>query len=325
MARVLVIGGTAFIGRALVARLLERGDEVAIMHRGALPPGTGVREILCDRNDIAAVGQVLRDASFDCVFDNVYDWQRGTTARQVLAAAEAVSGRCRRYVFTSSVAAYGQGLEHDELDALAPPDDPREYARNKAETERALFALNDPEGMGVTTLRPSFVYGPHNPFEREAFFWDRIVRGRPVILPGEGDTPMQWVMARDVARAALAASDSEAARGHAYNLGSYPPLTQAEFVRALARAAGSSVTLVKVPRERILEAGGGLMAPPLYFGAYLDIPPITMRTDRVRAELGVALTPLDDGLRETFAWYERQTRPDPDFAWEDRLLATVTR
>ena len=69
--------------------------------------------------------------------------------------------------------------------------------------------------------------------------------------------------------------------------------------------------------------GGGLLTPPYYFGAYLDVPPITVRADRVRSELGLELTPLEDGLRETFGWYEQQERPRPDFTWEDALLASA--
>jgi len=88
MTRALVIGGTLFIGRALVERLLERGDEVVIMHRGrGTPFGARVGEIRCDRNDTAAVKAALDGTRFDVVYDNVFDWQRGTTAAQVCAAA----------------------------------------------------------------------------------------------------------------------------------------------------------------------------------------------------------------------------------------------
>jgi hypothetical protein len=80
---------------------------------------------------------------------------------------------------------------------------------------------------------------------------------------------------------------------------------------------------VHVSREQIERLGGSLFAPPLYFGAFLDIPPITVRTDRVRSELGLQLTPLETGLRETYHWYRRQQRPEPDFSWEDRLLASA--
>ena len=106
MARALVIGGTLFIGRALVEQLLARGDDVVVMHRGTGTPfGSRVGEIQCDRNDVAAVRTALKNTRFDVVYDNVYDWQRGTTAEQVsAAAAAAASGKLRRYVFTSSIA-----------------------------------------------------------------------------------------------------------------------------------------------------------------------------------------------------------------------------
>jgi nucleoside-diphosphate-sugar epimerase len=321
MPRVLVIGGTLFIGRALVEQLLDRGDDVVIMHRRrGTPFGDRVTEIRCDRNDITAVTASLRNERFDVVYDNVYDWERGTTAQQVSAAAIAAASGLGRYVFTSSVAAYGSGLEHDERDPLTPSTDPVDYNRNKAESERALFALYRENGIPATTLRPAFVYGPRNQFDREAFFWDRILADRPVIIPEDGSSPMQWVHVEDVARAAILATRNDVAIGSAYNLGNYPPVTQVEFVKACGRAAGKEPTLVRVARERIRAAGGQLAAPPLYFGSYLDLPPITIRTERVRSELDLELTSLDDGLRETFRWYEAQARPQPDYSWEDELL-----
>src|SRR5919106_813949 len=235
MARVLVIGGTLFIGRALVDQLLERGDDVVIMHRGKTTPfGKHVGEIRCDRNDVAAVREALVDTTFDVVYDNVYDWERGTTGEQVRAAAEAASYGLRRYVFTSSVAAYGEGGEYDERAPLVPSNYPNPYSAQKADSERALFNLHREQGTPVTTLRPAFIYGPHNPFDREAFFWDRIRAGRPIIVAGDGSRTMQWVHVRDVATAAVLAATKEIAVGHAYNLASYPPVTQNEFVELLA-------------------------------------------------------------------------------------------
>jgi nucleoside-diphosphate-sugar epimerase len=321
MARVLVIGGTLFIGRALVDQLLERGDEVVIMHRGrGTPFGDRVEEISCDRNDVAAVEAALDGTRFDVVYDNVYDWERGTTAEQVVASAKAAAKGLRRYVFTSSVAVYLPGGEYVEDVELVPPDHPNSYGANKANSERALFALGRERGVPVSTLRPAFVHGPHNPMDREAFFWDRLLAGRPIVIPGAGLATMQWVSSKDVASAAILASEMDAAIGHAYNLGNHPAITQIEFVQMLARVAGTEANLVQVPRERIQALGGGVVTPPFYFGVYLDVPPITVRTDRVRSELGLELTPLEDGLRETFRWYEQQERRPRDFRWEDELL-----
>lgn len=317
--RVLVIGGTAFMGRALVERLLARGDDVTILHRGATTPfGDRVAQVRCDRNDVAAIRAALKGQRFEVVFDNVYDFQRGTPGDAVRAAAEATRPG-RRYVFTSSIAVYAHG--GDENAPLVTDDSPNVYGVQKAASERALFDLHREQGAHVTTVRPAFVYGPHNPFDREAFFWDRILSGRPVIVPDDGDREMQWVHADDVARASLAAVDTDDADGRAYNLAG-PPITQVEFVRTLARVAGREVELVHVARESLLAAGGSLTTPPLYFGEYLDLPPLLVDSRRAREELGFEPRPLDDGLRETFDWYRRQARPKPDFSWEDGILAT---
>ena len=324
MARVLVIGGTLFIGRAVVGQLLERGDEVVIMHRSpGTPFGGRVGEIRCDRNDVKAVRAALDGERFDVVFDNVYDWQRGTTAEPVSAAAESAAEGLGRYVFMSTMAVYGHGGEHDEDGPLVGSDYPNPYAAHKADSERALFELHRRDGVPVTTLRPSFVYGPNNPFEREGFFWDRLLAGRPIIIPEDGRNPMQWVHAGDVARAAILAASDDVAVGRAYNVAGYPPITQLEYVRLLAEVAGVEADLVHVPRERIRQAGGELTQPPLYFGTFLDIPPLTVATERLRQELGLELRPLEDGLRETYRWYRQQDRPRPDFSWEDGLLASA--
>ena len=321
MARALVIGGTQLIGRALVQQLLARGDDVVLMHRGSTVPfDNRVKSIRCDRNDVAAVQAALSGERFDVVYDNVYDWQRGTTAEQVLVAARSIANGLSRYVFTSSVAVYPTGGVYSEDAALVPEDHPDVYGAQKANTERALFELHKSEGVPVSTLRPAFIYGPHNPFDREAFFWDRMRDGRPIIVPDDGQATMQWVSANDVARAAILAATNDVAVGQAYNLGNYPPITQLDFVHLLARAAGRDAQTVHVPRARIQELGGSLMAPPNYFGVFLDIPAITVDSARVTEQLGLALTPLEEGMRETYAWYAEQPRVVRDYAWEDALL-----
>jgi len=321
--RSLVIGGNLFIGRALVQRLLARGDEVTILHRGGSNPfGDQVEEIHCDRNDSQRMRSALQGRRFEFVFDNVYDWQRGTPPDPVVTVALDLAGGLKRYVFTSTCAVYLEGENLTEDAPLAPADCPSDYQRNKAETERALFRLHQQHDVHCVTLRPPFIYGPENPFYRESFFWDRILAGRPVIIPGDGTRRMQFVLADDYARASVLASEKEAAVGRAYNIADPEPVTQEQWVQALARAAGRSVRLVRVPRQEIEAAGGKVFEPPYYFGQYLDLPPITQDTSRAREELGFTATPLEEGLRRTFEWYRgRKDRPAPDFSWEDKLLA----
>jgi nucleoside-diphosphate-sugar epimerase len=324
LTRSLVIGGTLFIGRALVRRLLARGEQVTLLHRGRTNPFAGkTEEIHCDRNDVAAVRKALAGRRFDVVYDNVYDWRRGTTAEQVEAAATTVADGLRRYVFVSSVAVYQPGVNLSEDAPLAPPDDPDDYSRNKADTERMLLRLHRERGFPAVTLRPPYVYGPENPFYREAFFWDRLLDERPILVPEDGSRQMQFVLADDVARAAVAASDTEAAAGRAYNVCNDQAITQTELVRALAKVAGRQARLVHVPRRLLLDMGGGLFAPPYYFAQYFDMPPITQSNARARSDLGFEPTSFDEGLSQAFEWYQRQQRPAADYTWEDRVLAAI--
>lgn len=315
-----------FIGRALVAELLKAGHEVTVLHRKPKHDlGKRVQNLVADRNDTDSVRQALQFSSFQVVFDNAYDWERGTTANHVEGTVQAVmaaSGdRLTRYVFMSSVAAYGDGLNHHDGDPLAPDDHADAYVRNKAMSERMLFRLHQKTRFPVVTLRPPFIYGPENPFYREAFFWDRLRDNRPLILPGDGHRLMQFVYIKDLVSACLRAMDEPDAVGEAFNVANEKPITQAEFVQAVAAAAGKKANIVRVPRDRIAEAGGDPMGQPAYFGVYLDVPPITEVVVKAKRILGFQPTPFEAGLKETYRWHLRNAKkPKIDYSFEDRLI-----
>lgn len=325
----LVIGGTGYIGRALVAALLKEEHSVTVLHRRARHDlGRRVANIAADRNDAPALKAALAGKKFDVVFDNVYDWERGTTAGHVESCVQAAGDKLSRYIFMSSVAAYGDGLNHHEGDALAPDDAPELYVRNKAMSERALFRLRQRIGLPVVTLRPPYVYGPgkNNPYYREPFFWDRLRVGRPIILPGDGRRLMQFIYIEDLVRTALKVMVEPAAVGHAFNVANPRPISQCEAVEALAKAANKPVNFVRIPREYILRMGGHPMGPRLYFGVYFDMPPITQITAKIQRVLKFKPTDFTTGLKETYRWYLQHNEfPKPDFTFEDSLLANGPR
>ena len=321
----LVIGGTQFIGRQLVSDLLKAGHAVTILHRKPKHDlGRRVKNIMADRNDPQAMKNALAGTRFEVIFDHVYDWERGTSAAQVEGTVRAIGNRLHRYIFISSVAAYGDGLNHHEGDALAPDDAPDLYTRNKAMSERALFRLHQRIGLPVVTLRPPFIYGPENPIYREAYFWDRLRAGRSIILPGDGRRLMQFVYVKDLVKASLRAMEEPAAIGHAFNIANARPLSQMEVVEALAKVCRKSVKFVRIPRKYILRAGGHPMGPKLYFGVYLDMPPITQVTAKAQRVLKFKPTEFTAGLAETYRWYLRhKTFPKQDYSFEDALLANA--
>lgn len=322
--KVLVIGGTLFIGRLLVEELVKAGHDVAILHRKPKHElGRRVENLVGDRNDADSLNEALAGRRFEAVYDNVYDWERGTSAAQVEATVRACGDtRLSRYIFMSSVAAYGDGLNHKESDPLAPDYHANPYIRHKASTERRLFRMHAQTGLPVVTFRPPFIYGPGNPFYREQFFWDRLRAGRPIIIPGDGHRLMQFVYVHDLVRAMVRALEEPRAVGEAFNIGDPKPLTQFELVEKLAKIAGVEPTLVRVPRDVITQAGGNAMDEPYYFGEYLDMPPITENIGKVTRVLKMKLTPFETGLKETYRWYTRNHKPRTGgFDFDDRVLA----
>jgi len=323
--RVLVIGGTLFIGRLLVEKLLAAGHEVYILHRKHRHPfSKRVHSLVADRNDPASLRKAVGSIRFDLVYDFAYDWERGTTGAQVEATAHIFDGKVARYVFMSSVAAYGDGLNHHEGDALAPDDHPNLYCRNKAMSERALFRLHQRTGFPIVTLRPPFVYGPRSPYYREAFFWDRFRAGRPVILPSEGHRLMQFIYVDDLVDLAIKVGDSRNTIGHAFNTSNARAVTQHELLVELARVAGvREPELVPIPRELIYRAGGKIFGGErLYFGDYYDVPAITQIITKAQRMLAFKPADFEAGLSVTYrAYLQRRRFPKPDFAFEDELLA----
>lgn len=322
--RILVIGGTQFIGRLLVNELLRAGHEVYILHRKSRHSlGKRVHNLVADRNNAASVRKAVAATRFDVVYDNAYDWEHGTTGQQIEATAQIFDGKVTRYIFMSSVAAYGDGLNHHEGDALAPDDHPNAYARNKAISERALFRMHQRAGFPIVTLRPPFVYGPGNPFYREAFFWDRFRAGRPIILPSEGHRLMQFVYVKDLVELAIKAMDLRNAVGHAFNTANPRAITQQELVLDLARVAGvKEPQTVSIPRELIYRAGGHVVGERLYFGSYYDVPAITQIVTKAQRMLGFKPTDFLVGLKTAYrAYLKKRGFPRPDFSFEDELLS----
>jgi len=291
--KVLVIGGTLFIGRSLVEELVKAGHDVAVLHRQPKHDfGRRVENMVADRNDAESVREALSGRRFEVVFDNVYDWERGTTAAQVEATVRACGDRLSRYIFMSSVSAYGDGLNHKESDPLAPDSHSHPYIRYKASTERLLFRMHARHGLPVVTFRPPFVYGPNNPFYREQFFWDRLRAGRPIIIPGDGYRLMQFVYVGDLVAAMLRAMVEPRAVGEAFNIGNpRSTLTIWNLAREVVRLAGSTSAIRLVPWD--------------FADVELRIPDI----GKARKLLGYEpRVDLEEGLVRTIAWYRERVR-----------------
>ena len=234
--RILVLGGTGFVGRWIVDRLLTDGHEPVLFNRGTSDLFPGVQRITGDREAGDYAG--LRGGRWDAVVDVTayFPWQ-------VRQAMDALGDRAGRYLFVSSHAVFdgaGPGLRPAIGDATPPLTDDT-YGPSKVACEQEVVARY---GDRATIVRPCKVAGPHDN-QTGLTHWIRVTaRGGRVELPGDPDQPVQLVDVRDVAALVVRLLTDD--RGGAYTAAG-PTTTLGDLIAACAAAAGTRVDIVRVP------------------------------------------------------------------------------
>lgn len=234
--RVLVMGGTRFIGVYLTKLLVAQGHEVVLFNRGNKPaPVVGIRQIVGDRTDPLQLKTTLSSESFDAVFDN-----NGRELSDTQPLVDIFNGRIQHFVYVSSAGVYlkSDQMPHVEGDAV----DPNSRHKGKFETEAYLAE----SGIPFTSIRPVYIYGPQNYNDLEAWFFDRIVRDRPIPIPGNGMALTQFGHCQDLAAAMTAALGNDRAIGQIYNVSGDRAVTFDGLARACAAAAGKDPASLQI-------------------------------------------------------------------------------
>jgi UDP-glucose 4-epimerase len=234
--RILIMGGTRFIGVYLTKILVEQGHEVVLFNRGNKPaPVEGVKQIKGDRTDASQLKEKLSQEQFDAIFDN-----NGRELGDTQPLAEIFKDRVQHFVYMSSAGVY---LKSDQLPHIeGDPIDPKSRHKGKHETEAYLSQL----GLPWTSIRPTYIYGPQNYNDLEAWFFDRIVRDRPIPIPGNGAHITQFGHCQDLAKAMAAVLGNETAVGQIYNVSGDRYVTFDGLARACAEAIGKASDAVKI-------------------------------------------------------------------------------
>lgn len=253
--RLLVLGGTEFVGRAVVEDALARGWQVTVFHRGRHEPPPGVTALLGDRTaggGLAALEQAARDSTWDMVVDT---WSGAPAA--VRDAAVLLAPRAGHYAYVSSRSVYvfpapaGSAEDAPLVDGSPDDLDGTDYARAKRGGELAALAAF---GDRALLVRAGLILGPHENVGRLPWWLLRIARGGEVLAPGPRDLPLQYVDARDLAAWTLDAAGH--GLGGPYNLVSPPGhTTMAELLESCVRVTGSGAELRWTDPETILTAG----------------------------------------------------------------------
>jgi nucleoside-diphosphate-sugar epimerase len=303
--KILVMGGTRFVGKPLVAQLLSEGHQLTLFTRGKNPVPAGVEHLCGDRSSAEGLA-ALQGRSFDVIVDS-----SGRTLDDSRAVIERTGAPSHRFLYVSSAGVYADS----ELWPLTEdsPTDPQSRHSGKLDTEAWLSA----EKIPFTSFRPTYIVGAGNYNPVESWFFDRIVHGRPVPLPGDGTTITQLGHVNDLAAAMALSLGVDAAANRVYNCSSVQGITFRGLVAAAARACGKDPDSVEI---RSFDPSGldkkARKAFPLRMAHFL--------TDVTRVQRELAWTPaysVEAAMADSYANdYAGRMPTSPDFSGDEALI-----
>lgn len=309
--RILMMGGTRFIGLYLTELLVSQGHEVVLFNRGNQPAPAGVTQIHGDRTDADQVRTQLAGESFDAIFDN-----NGRSLSDTQPLADLFAGQVKHFIYMSSAGVYlkSDEMPHVEGDAI----DPNSRHKGKFETEAYLAA----QGLPFTSIRPVYIYGPKNYNPIEGWFFDRLSRDRPIPIPDSGMQITQLGHCADLAAAMAAVLGNDTAIGEIYNISGARYVSFDGLARACAAAMGKDPAQVNIVHY----------APKQFdFGKGKAFP---LRSQHFFADIHKAQTQLDwtpkfdlvAGLKDSYEHdflANGQDKTEVDFSLDDMILSST--
>jgi len=310
--RLLVLGGTLFLGRHIVAAAQAHDHDVTLFNRGLTDPRpiAGVKQIHGDRqNDLG----LLTEGRWDAVIDT-----SGYLPRVVRASGRTLAERVARYVFVSSISAYGRfpepGLDETTPTAPDPPAGAEDVLAHYAELKAACERVVEDALPGRTLIvRPGLIVGPHDPTERFTYWVRRLAAGGRVLAPDAPDQPVQLIDARDLAGWIVRMVEASAIG--VYNAtGPAAPLTFGPMLERVSAAVGGGAELTWIAEDRLAAAG---VQPWDELPLWLDLDRQPDYRGFLAADIGRALSAglsfrsLEATAGDTLAWVRERPGADP--------------
>jgi len=297
--RILILGGTGFIGPHMVRRARERGHTLTLFNRGRSNTDLfpDVETLIGDRD-----GQLdaLKGHEWDAVIDN-----SGYVPHHVRDSAQLLAGAARQYLFISSVSAYASlanpGITEDSPLGTMPDPTVEEVT---GETYGPMKVLAEQEVQkafpnGATIVRPGYIVGPGDSTDRWTYWPVRVAAGGEVLAPGDPAAPIQVIDARDLA--AFAVHLLEQGTTGAFNaVGPAAPLAMSEMLDTLKSVSGSDASFTWVDQDFLVERGAQFPIWSPTTGEYGGVH--TVKTDHSIAA-GLTHRPLAETTADTLAWW----------------------
>ena len=329
--KILFIGGSGVISRAVTEQTLAAGHELWLLNRGQHRPVAGARSITADMNDVAGARAALSGHTWDVVVQ----WIAFGPA-DIQRDLGLFHGNTRQYVFISSASIYQKPPAPPHLITEATPrENPHwEYSRKKIAGELALEAAHRDTGFPSTIVRPSLTYGDDqiplvlNAWQQPWTAIDRMRRGAPLIIPGDGTSLWTITHNSDFARGLIGLFGQPAAIGEAFHITSDEALTWNRIFALTAEAAG-----VATPKFVHMTSDFIISCVPAVEGTLLGDKAVSAVFDNTKLKRLVpgfaAKTPFATGIRRTLAWFEadparQQVDAEMNRRW-DKLITAYER
>jgi nucleoside-diphosphate-sugar epimerase len=267
--RVLLLGGTRFVGRAIVEQLLRAGHEVTLLNRGlsADPFATRVRRVLGDRRDPATIRRAVGLREYDAVVD-VTAYHESETGTVI----EAFRDRIRHFIHISTAAVYlirekilppfTESQFGGRLVRTRPRDSTWLYAYHKRRCEEVLLEAYASHAFPFTALRLPVVVGYHDYTRRADAYLERLANGGPLILPEGGLNSWGFLWVEDLAEVVCSSLLKAAAFGRAYNLAQREALSLRRMVELAAERMSREVQILSLPSDWLRAVGLGTTFSP---------------------------------------------------------------
>jgi 2'-hydroxyisoflavone reductase len=296
--RILIIGGTHFVGHGMAQAALDAGHDVTLLHRNQTDELSGATHLLADRNgDLSVLAGPAWDATIDvCAY----------LPGQVRHLHETLGDRGGHHVFVSTVSVYQEpltaGADEDSplLEEAADDVDQvtnQTYGPLKVSCETAVRELYGDAGLAI--VRPTYVVGPRDATARYPYWVLRAARGGQILVPGPAEAPMQCVDARDMGAWTVRLAEGRVSGAFT---AARPATTFAAMVEETVAALDGDADLVHVDGDWLVEHGVDGAQLPLWSEGS---PELALAMGNSRAEAtGLTHRPFADIVRDTLAWAE---------------------
>lgn len=295
MKKVLVIGGSVFISKALVERLLINGNRVYVLNRGLRKNVDGAVHLYADRNDYNLFQKAIGTLEFDVVYDICAYYPS-----QSKIAIEILNGKTEHFIHMSSATVYNNISNYpiSEDNNRGPSDVWGDYSKNKYLCEEVLFEAWNASQFPMTLIRPFYIYGPNNNFDRESYIYKRILNDAPIILPGMGESIVQFSYIDDIIDTLVNLSNVKNSIGQAYNVLGDEYVSFLDWVKLCANI------LSREPRIYFVgENNHGFKARKWFPFRDFDF---YGNCNKLKKQIGITSKySLSQGLKKTFENYEK--------------------